>query len=369
MHLVSYDRLRRELHIEPRPIRLACLLQQVVAVDVEVQDRFGADVRGIFFEPQQWHPWDTGYGFPAEAPARWRPEMDDDGSAVVRDGRGAAVTRRASGGYYFDPVAFPLANLQTPHEVEAHAALFDRWDWPAVMDEAVDAYAARIRRTRASSDRAVSVCWKMHYLQAGQFLRGYEQFLVDLLSDEPMVRAILDRLHAAYMERARRFLDAAGDAIDIVFFADDLGSQQGPLISPAIYRKLIKPYWRELVGLVKSRGTKVLMHSCGAVADFIPDLVEIGVDALNPVQITAAGMSPERLKREFGRDIAFWGGGVSTQGILDRASAAEVRDVACRNIDVFSRGGGYIFTPVHNLQANVPPENVIAAYDAAREHG
>jgi uroporphyrinogen decarboxylase len=184
-----------------------------------------------------------------------------------------------------------------------------------------------------------------------------------------MVRSILDRLHAVYLERAERLLDAMGDWMDIAFFTDDLGTQQGPLVSPKIYRRFIKPYWAELISLVKKYNKKVLMHSCGAVSDFIPDLIEIGVDALNPVQITAVGMSPARLKRDFGMDIAFWGGGVSTQGVLDRSGPAEIRDEVRRNIDIFAPGGGFVFTQVHNVQGNVSPENIIAAYDAAHEAG
>jgi uroporphyrinogen decarboxylase len=215
----------------------------------------------------------------------------------------------------------------------------------------------------------VVACWRLHYLQAGQLLRGYEQFMVDLLTDEPMVRAIYDRLHAVYMARARRFLDLMADSMDVVFFTDDLGTQQGPLVGPELYRKLIKPYWRELVALVKARGKKTLMHSCGAVGDFIPDLIEIGIDALNPVQVTAEGMSPERLKREFGKDIAFWGGGVSTQGVLDKATPEAVREEVRRNVGTFAPGGGFVFTQVHNIQANVPAENIIAAFDEARKLG
>jgi uroporphyrinogen decarboxylase len=370
LHVIAYHRLRRKLGIEPRPIRLACLTQQVVEADREVQDRFGGDARGLYFHPKEWRLWEnSGYGAPVEAPANWRPETLADGSAVVRGADGTVLSKRTSGGYYFDPVHFPLAGVTSPAELAAHARVFERWDWPAVMDETVADYAARAKAVYESTDRAVVASWRMHYLQAGQLLRGYEQFMIDLLADEPLARGILDRLHAVYLERARRFLDAAGKWLDIVFFTDDLGTQQGPLISPELYRRLLKPYWAELIGLVRQSGQKVLMHACGAVSEFIPDLAEMGVDALNPVQVTAAGMAPGRLKREFGRDLAFWGGGVSTQGVLDAASPAEVRDEVRRNVDALAPGGGFVFTQVHNIQANVPPENIIAAFDAARDLG
>lgn len=310
-----------------------------------------------------------GFGVEVDVPEGWRPEPQADGSNVLRDRDGAIVSRQPKDGFYFDPVRFALAEVQTPDELDRHASLFERWDWSPVMDESLEEYGARARRLYESTDRLVIASWRMHYLQAGQLMRGYEQFMVDLMTDEPMVRGILDRLHAAYLDRAVKFLKVAGPWFDMVFFTDDLGTQQGPLLNPEVYRRLIKPYWAEIVGLVKKSGKKVLMHSCGAVSEFIPDLIEIGVDALNPVQITAAGMSPERLKRNFGRDITFWGGGVSTQGVLDLATPAEVRDAVRRNMDIFAPGGGYVFTQVYNIQPNVPPENIVAMFDAAREFG
>lgn len=365
LHVVAYHRLRQAQGMEPRPIRLTALAQQIVEPDGELRDRFGGDAVGLGFYPKQWKLWSTGYGVDAEVPIAWQPEPEADGSLVLRDRDGAVTARRPAGGWYFDRVSFPLAGVTSPDELAAHAPVFERWDWPAIMDESLADYGARARRLYQSTDKAVVASWRMHYLQAGQLMRGHEQFLVDLLADESIARGVLDRLHAAYMDRARRFLDALGPWCDVVFFTDDLGSQQGPLIGPDLYRHLIKPYWAELIGMVKQNGKKVLMHTCGAVSAFIPDLIEIGVDALNPVQITAEGMSPARLKREFGKDIAFWGGGVSTQGVLDTATPAQVQEAVRRNVETFAPGGGFVFTQVHNIQPTVPPENIAAAYEEA----
>jgi uroporphyrinogen decarboxylase len=139
------------------------------------------------------------------------------------------------------------------------------------------------------------------------------------------------------------------------------------LVSPDCYRQMIKPYWKELIGLIKKYDKKVLMHACGAISELIPDLIEMGVDAINPVQITATGMAPARLKKEFGKDITFWGGGVSTQGVLDKGSVREIKDEVRRNVDIFAPGGGFVFTQVHNIQCDVPPENIVAAYKTALE--
>jgi len=365
-HLIAYQQLRRHLDIEPRPLRLGCMMQLIVEADPEIQARLGSDATTLPFYPRRWRTWDSGYGFPVEVAEGWKPEVMPDGSSVTRDLRGAVVSRRAAGGMYFDPEVFPFSGASSPKDYDARPELFERWDWPAVLDESVAEYAARAKRLYAATDRAVIASWRMHYLQAGQFLRGYEQFLVDLLVEEDMARGILERLHTAYMKRAKAFLDAMGDSVDAIFFTDDLGTQSAPLIGAETYRKMIKPYWAELIALVKSHGIRVIMHACGAVSDFIPDLIEMGVDALNPVQITAAGMAPERLIRDFGRDISFWGGGVNTQGTLDRASPVTVREEVARNVGTFNRHGGSVFTPVHNIQADVPPENVLAAFETAR---
>jgi len=365
-HLIAYRNLRSHLGLDPQPLRLGCMAQLVAEADSEVQTRLGSDAVALPFYPRRWRNWDSGYGFPVEVPEGWKPEILPDGYSVIRDKHGVVLSRRAPGGMYFDVGAFSLADAVSPKDYDARPDLFARWDWPAVLDESVEEYAARARRLYAATDRAVIAQWRMHYLQAGQLLRGYEQFLVDLLVEEDMARGLLDRLHVAYMQRARVFLDALDGSIDAVFFTDDLGTQSAPLIGLETYRAMIKPYWAELIALVKARGIKVIMHACGAVSDFIPDMIEMGVDALNPVQITATGMAPERLIRDFGRDISFWGGGVSTQGTLDRATPAVIREEVVRNVGAFNRYGGYVFTPVHNIQADVPPENIVAAFQAAR---
>lgn len=368
IHMIAYHNLRKHLSIEPRPIRTACLTQMVAEVDLKVQDCFHADAAALYFYPKQWRVWNSGWGFDAEVPDLWRPETLSNGIDVLRDSKGVIRLERPKDGYYFDPVSFVFSDILSAEQLDKCPDIFNRWDWPAVNDESVEQYAARAKEFYTSTDRAVVASWRMHYLQAGQIMRGYEQFMIDLLTDEPLVRGIMDRLHAAYMSRAVTFLNSMSEYMDIVFLTDDLGTQNSPLLNPTIYRKLFKPYCAELVALIKKYNKKVLMHSCGAISDFIGDMIEMGIDAVNPVQITATGMEPQRLKKEFGKDITFWGGGVSTQGVLDKGTVEDVQDEVRRNIDIFASGGGFVFTQVHNIQHNVPPENIIAVYRTAYEN-
>lgn len=367
IHVVPYDRLRRLLGIEPRPIRLACLNQMIVDVDVEIQEEFCADAQALYFYPRKWRLWDSPWNLDIEVPDLWRPEVLEDGSWVIRNAEGVIRKKCPADGYYFDISSFVFSEIVSPEEFSNYQKVFDRWDWPWEDDESIEEYASRAKQLYLNTDKAVVASWRMHYLQAGQLMRGYEQFMVDMLINEPLVKALLDKLHEVYIRRAEVFLEALADYIDIVFFTDDLGAQNGPLINPAIYRKFFKPYWAELIAVVKKYNKKVLMHSCGAISEFIPDLIEIGVDAINPVQITADGMDAHRLKKDFGKDISFWGGGVSTQGVLGEADPCEIGEQVKRNVEKFAHGGGYIFTQVHNIQFNVPAENIIAAYKAALE--
>ncbi len=345
---------------------MAVLIVQVLAeIDEGMQNYFHADVEALYFYPREWKTWNSGWGFDMEAPKLWMPEDLDNGKTIIRDSKGNISLERPDGGYYFDPVSFVFSGINKPDEFAAYQNVFDRWDWPAVDDESIEQYSIRAKKQYNSTDRAVAASWRMHYLQAGQIMRGYEQFMIDLLTDETLVRTMLDRLHETYLKRAKTFLDAMGNYIDIVFFTDDLGTQNAALINPVTYRKIIKPYWIELINLVKKYDKKVLMHTCGAVSDFIPDFIEMGIDAINPVQITAEGMDPERLKKKFGKDITFWGGGISTQGVMDCGSIQEFKDEVKRNIDILAPGGGFVFTQVHNIQYNVPPENIKTAYKTA----
>ena len=200
------------------------------------------------------------------------------------------------------------------------------------------------------------------------WLRRMDNFYVDLLSDEELSDALLEKLLAYYKKLITYIMEPLGDKIDIVKVADDLGAQTGPLISPETFRARIKPFMAELYSFIKEKyNKKILLHSCGAIRPLISDLIEIGVDAINPVQISADDMEPASLKAEFGNHITFWGGGVDTQSVLNKGTPEDVRKQVKENIQIFKHGGGFVFAQVHNILPGVPFENLKAMYETFNE--
>ena len=201
-------------------------------------------------------------------------------------------------------------------------------------------------------------------------LRGFEDGYMDLAADPALARALMERVLEEKLAWWGAILPELGDAVDVVGEADDLGGQATPLFAPRTYRALVKPLHAELIAFIRARTrAKVLFHSCGAIRELLPDLVEIGVDVLNPVQVSAAGMETAALKRDFGRDLVFWGGGVDTQGVLGSGTPDDVRTEVRRRVADLAPGGGFVFASVHNIQANVPPENVAAMWEAVAACG
>ena len=344
--------------------------QQVVRIDAPLRERFGADTVGLFIEPGRWRPGTLGDGSPCRLPAGWVETVEENGDRVVLDAGGRPAARLPAGGLYFDPVATPLAGCRAPADLEKHRAVIESFDLPAFWDEGIEATAARAARLHDGTERAVVFNLCCHLLAGGTMLRGYEQFMIDLLTERELAEALLEMLLEAYLRRVDAYAPALRGSVDVVLFNDDLGTQQGPIISPEIYRELIKPRQAKLFAHAKKAfDAPILFHSCGAVSEFIFDLAEAGVNALNPVQVAAAGMDSARLKREFGSDICFWGGGCDTQRVLARGTPAEVREEVKRRVGDLAPGGGFVFTQVHNVQPDVPPENIEAMLDAAREFG
>jgi uroporphyrinogen decarboxylase len=367
---VAYGRLREALGLGPGTVRVADIYQHTALIEDDVRRELGIDTMLVGDEPREWRAGMLPDGTPARLPAEFRPERLEDGSQVVRDDVGTVVLKMPQDGHYFDPVHSPLAHATGIDEIDAHLDAIATYDTPAHLDTSYEALADKARRLREETDYLLVGFFGGHVFQAAQSLRGWDTFLLDLLINRPFAEALMDRLVEANVERFARYAETVAPYVDVIQFEDDLGMQDRPLLRPELYREVVKPYHARLFGFAKARADAYLMlHSDGAVAPLIPDFIDMGVDILNPVQVSAAGMDTTRLKRAFGEEIVFWGAGCDSQRVLPFGTPEAVREEVRRRIDDLAPGGGFVFAPVHNVQAEVPAENVVAMFEAARAYG
>ena len=367
---VAYGRLRERLGLGPGTVRVADIYQHTALVEEDVRRALGVDVALAGDQPLAWREGTLPDGSPARFPDRFRPERQADGSQVVFDASGTVVLKMPRDGHYFDPVYSPLADATSVDEIDQHLEEIRSYDKPAHLDTSYEALAERARDLRENTDYLIVGFFGGHIFQSSQSLRGWDTFLLDLLLNQAFAEALMDRLVEANIERFERYAETVAPYVDVIQFEDDLGMQDRPLLRPELYRRVVKPYHARLFRFVKSHcDARILLHTDGAIAPFIPDFIEMGVDILNPVQVSAAGMDSKVLKRAYGEDIVFWGAGCDSQQVLPFGTPQEVADEVKRRIDDLAPGGGYVFAPVHNIQPEVPPENVVAMYETALAYG
>lgn len=350
--LGAYRHLRQHLGLPEINVRTFNVIQQLAAVDADVRDRFQIDVIGVKPNPSA-----------ADASAEIKHDMP--GYAYFTNEWGIGWRMPTDGGFYYDIFHSPLSGDVSVTDIE-------RYPWPNAADPARFAgVRERVLQAAKVEQKAVLMgSLSAGFVEMASWLRGFENFLMDTLLNPVMLETLLDKLLELQMIYWEHMLAECGDLLTAIVFSDDLGSQRDLLFSASTYRTLIKPRHKILFEFIKSHSpAKIFLHSCGAIRKLIPDLIEAGVDILNPVQVSAAGMDTGALKREFGRDVTFWGGGIDTQYVLGSQPPAVVRDEVRRRIDDLAAGGGFVFATVHSVQANVPPENVVAVWDTLREYG
>ncbi len=244
----------------------------------------------------------------------------------------------------------------------------EEFDWPDPDNpgyfRGLEERAAAFRR---NTDCALILNLRQGIVHQGMFLRGFADWLKDLYKHREFMVRLTEIVTDFWVRLLENALDAVGDNADLFYVGDDLATQAAPLFSPDAYRELIKPHHRRIFETAKSRGLKIVYHSCGSVSPLIDDLIDIGVDAVNPVQVNANNMDPALLKERFGNRVSFWGG-IDTQKILPFGTPEEVRAETRRIIGILGKGGGYVLNSVHTIQPDVPPENIVAMFDEARMH-
>jgi uroporphyrinogen decarboxylase len=370
----AYRRLLAAIGLD-EPVRVYDVKQQLALPSIAAIDRMGGDVVQVtrlgpttgmpFLEIDAWKPGVLTDGSPALVPRALETTAGADGVEEIRNG-GVLYARRPPAAPYFDVCACPLARAEKPEDVE-------RFAWPDPWSDREDAWLrARVEEAWRGTDKALFAGLPMlcsSFFELGAVLFGFERFLESLLLRRAMIERWLDLALAHHCAIAERFLAIAGPYVEAVQTSDDFGAQDNLLLSPKLYRDLFKPRQASWVAFVKARTrAKVFLHCDGAVLPIVPDFVEIGIDVLNPVQTSAAGMDAARLKREFGRQLAFWGAGVDTQQTLPFGSIDEIRREVRERVALMAPGGGFVFAPIHNVQPDIPPEKILAVFDTARAY-
>jgi len=366
---MAYPKLREFLGLPPKPIRVYDIVQQLAVVDEDVLDRFGVDTielgRGFALDDDSWSPWTLPDGTPCLVPS-WTPLERDDGRWIIRSKTGKVLAHMPEGVLYFEQTYFPFLDGD---DLQAVSAALEESMWTAVASPPgpIDSQSLSegAKRLREKTDRAIIGLFGGNLFEIGQFLYRNDRFMMLLAAEPKHAHRFLGKLVEIHLVNLEQFLKAVGEYIDIILFGDDLGMQTGPMISPMMYREFFKPRHKLLWNRAKQLAdVKVMLHCCGGVRELMPDLIEAGVDAINPVQISCSGMDAGRLKAEFGKDITFWGGGCDTRDILPTGTPQQVAENVKEQVSILSPGGGFVFQQVHNILANIPPANIVAMLDA-----
>lgn len=346
LHHEAYRRLVEYLGMPAEEVRIMDMFQQIVDAAPAIKEMFHADIVGFFPHPGSDYEY----------------ELDEETDSFVDEW--GVVYQRPPGGFWYDLADHPLKE-GTIEELEA-------LQFPDPRDPLrVEGLAQEAQDLLEGTDKAVMI----HAPIGGVFeqscwLRGLESLFADMAYDRRYVEALSVRVLQWLLEFWDLVLDEVGPYIHVVELSDDLGGQHGPLFSPDLYREIYKPGHRRLCDLIHTKtDAKIFLHSCGSIYWALPDLIESGVDIINPVQVSARDMETDRLKREFGQDIVFWGGGADVTRVLPFGTPEEVRQEVKKRVGDLAPGGGFVFASIHNIQAEVPPENIVAMFEAAYEYG
>ena len=344
MVLAGYKRFKNYLDISDSPDILVSRMFQAVKMDERILKLLQVDFRPVF------------YG----GPKGWK---DIEGPNDTYVDEWGLKLRRAANGFYYDMIDHPLKNVTIED--------LGSYNWPDPLDPGrFEGIEKEARELHENSDYAVvgpgcsvgffELCW---------YLRGLEQLFMDMVLNPDFVHALFRKVLDIRKSILSEYLKRTGKYLDVVYSADDLGAQESTLMSPELYREMVKPYQKELFAFIRERtDAKIFYHCCGDVYPLIPDLIEIGVDALNPVQVSARDMDTKRLKEKFGDKITFWGA-IDTQHVLPHGTPQEVREEVRRRVKDLAPGGGYVLAAVHAIQPDVPPENILCMCKAARQYG
>ena len=386
MHVSSVYKLRQALGLDPpgTPVKVIEPFQMLGEIGPDLLDALGVDVVGVGrpanmfgFHNEDWKPWSAFDGVPLLVPGEFPTEPEPDGAILMypcADRSAPPCARMPRAGLYFDAIV-----RQDPIDEEHLNFLDNLEEFEPIGDEAIEHVRTEVERLRPSGRAILGDFGGMGFgdialvpgptLRHPKGIRDLEQWYMSLVSRPQYVRDVFEGQCEIALANLARIHEAIGDGVTAVFVTGaDFGSQQGPLISPKTYRTLFQPVHARVNDWIHANTTwKTFIHSCGSIWRLLDDIVDAGFDALNPVQTSAAEMDPERLKQTYGDRITFWGGGIDTQRVLPFGTPEEIRAMVRERMRIFGAGGGFVFNPIHNVQAGVPIENLVALYEAVEE--
>lgn len=372
---VAYNALKKYLNINNGETKIYDVVQQLAIPEKWYLELFqidSVDLARFFAEnTQEWKDWILPDGSPAKLP-KWIDIQKRDKEWVCIDQDSDIIAKIPDSSYFFEQTIWPLYGIKSVNYNKLPNYM-NKVMW-GYMSDPLWRNAKKRNFFKSLNEKAKNAYEKSDYvimlgfggalLGWGQALYGMEDFLINLVINKKETNIFLDHLVELHLENLDKVIEAVNTYIDIISFGDDLGTQNGPMISPEMYKEMIFPRQKKLFQRVKEKTNMyVYLHSCGDILEFIPYLIDAGVDIINPVQISTKGMRPEKLKKNFGKYITFWGGGIDTQHTLPRGTPDAVRSDIRKNCEIFMKDGGFIFTQVHNILAGVPPENIVTMYD------
>ena len=379
---IAYNRLVKTLGIDDGPSRMYDFQQQLAYPSKNIRDRFHVDAidagQGFLEDASEWREWILNDGSTCVVPKYLHLEIDDDSNVFLKNEHGIVLGQKPASSLYTDQAYWHYGDLsKLPEAIDDTDLSMHMWAIPCPPfhlniydDEQNTLFIEKIKMLHDTTDYAVMLSIGHSLFEVGSFLRKIDNFLVDIYTDRKGANRLLDKLVEKYMAILEKILHDVKDYVDIIQFGDDLGIQRGLWMDPDIIKEVFIPRYKKMWDFVHDHSDcKIFFHSCGSVYDVIPLLIDAGLDILNPVQTNTTKMEPERLKKEFGKEITFWGGGCDTRSVLPQGTPEDVKEDVKRRIEIFAKDGGFVFNQIHNVLADVPPQNMIAMYDAAYEYG
>jgi hypothetical protein len=387
MQVSSVYKLRQALKLdEPgTPVKVIEPYQMLGEIALDLQDALDLDAVGLSgqgtmfgFKLTDWKPWTTFDGTPVLVPGGFNTDPAPNGDILLypEDDRTVPPSgRMPKGGFYFDSI-----NRQEPIDEDKLKVEDNLEEFGPVSDDTLQYLASEADRLQRESKRAIVANFggaafgdiaqvPAPWLKHPKGIRDVAEWYMSTAARFDFIYEIFDRQCEIALKNFARYYDVLGDKVTAVFVTGtDFGTQNGPFISPTAYRKLFQPFHRRVNDWIHQHTPwKTFTHTCGSIIALMPDMIDAGFDIFNPVQCSAVNMDPRVLKERFGSKITFWGGGVDTQKTLPFGTPDEIRKQVRERIEIFSPGGGYVFNTIHNVQAGVPVENLLALYEAARE--